>query len=259
MAKDSCDSCFDRSCRFVAPRASSSRLAWGLTAPVVRRAWQLLGPPQAAVRMAKGPLVAAAAALVAMARAQQASQCTPQYLAQVQALCCDDGRGNDVCNGGQPSRCNGNCATMFLDFYDNCELQGQDRDMDALATTCRSTVRCPESKTPQHFANLLSSVLRARRLPTASMAPVLTLLVALAVHTLHQPGRRASVRARGPLRAYLGRPREPIIHLAIQPRTRRLGSCVALPACRSAPSRRARPASAGKPPAAPGSPASPAC
>ena len=96
------------------------------------------------LKMAKpGALVAAAAALVAIARAQQASQCTPQYLAQVQALCCDDGRGNDVCNGGQPSRCNGNCATMFLDFYDNCELQGQDRDMDALATTCRSTVRRP--------------------------------------------------------------------------------------------------------------------
>lgn len=126
--------------------ARASRLAWGLTAPVVRRAWQLLGPPQAAVRMAKGALVAAAAALVATARAQQASQCSPQYLAQVQALCCDDGRGNDVCNGGQPSRCNGNCATMFLDFYDNCELQGQDRDMDALATTCRSTVRCPEAR-----------------------------------------------------------------------------------------------------------------
>ena len=64
---------------------------------------------------------------------------------QVQALCCaDPTTGADTCNGGTPTRCNGPCATMFLDFFDNCigtDGTSGDPAMDGLATTCRSTFR----------------------------------------------------------------------------------------------------------------------
>ena len=53
-----------------------------------------------------------AATLAGAANAQ--SQCTADYLAQINTLCCTDDRGRDICNGGEPTRCNGNCATMFL-------------------------------------------------------------------------------------------------------------------------------------------------
>jgi hypothetical protein len=53
-----------------------------------------------------------AATLAGAANAQ--SQCTADYLGQINTLCCTDDRGQDICNGGEPTRCNGNCATMFL-------------------------------------------------------------------------------------------------------------------------------------------------
>lgn len=53
-----------------------------------------------------------AACLAVTAKAQ--SQCSADYLAQVNTLCCADASGADTCHGGQPTRCNGNCATMFL-------------------------------------------------------------------------------------------------------------------------------------------------
>ena len=53
-----------------------------------------------------------AACLVVTAKAQ--SQCSADYLSQVNTLCCADASGQDTCHGGEPTRCNGNCATMFL-------------------------------------------------------------------------------------------------------------------------------------------------
>ena len=53
-----------------------------------------------------------AAALAGVVKAQ--SQCSADYLSQINTLCCTDDRGQDMCHGGQPTRCNGNCATMYL-------------------------------------------------------------------------------------------------------------------------------------------------
>ena len=54
-----------------------------------------------------------AAALVGVVKGQ-ASQCSAGYLEQINTLCCTDDNGRDICHGGEPTRCNGNCATMFL-------------------------------------------------------------------------------------------------------------------------------------------------
>ena len=90
-----------------------------------------------------------AAALAGVVKGQ--SQCSPDYLAQINTLCCTDASGQDICHGvcaralslclsvsvcrflsrslclhtgGEPTLCNGNCATMFL--------------VRTSATTCRS-------------------------------------------------------------------------------------------------------------------------
>eukprot|EP01043_Picozoa_sp_COSAG02_P025122 COSAG02_NODE_1401_length_12832_cov_20.599702_3_plen_100_part_00 len=53
-----------------------------------------------------------AAALAGVVKGQ--SQCSASYLAQINTLCCTNAAGQDECHGGEPTRCNGNCATMFL-------------------------------------------------------------------------------------------------------------------------------------------------
>jgi|EP01046_Picozoa_sp_COSAG06_P025134 hypothetical protein len=61
-----------------------------------------------------------AAALAGVVKAQ--SQCSADYLNQINTLCCTDDRGQDMCHGGQPTRCNGNCATMYLVPEHRCSL-----------------------------------------------------------------------------------------------------------------------------------------
>merc|ERR1719223_49467 len=87
-----------------------------------------------------------AAALAGVVKAQ--SQCSADYLAQINTLCCTGDGGQDTCHGGEPTRCNGNCATMFLDFYDNCDTSGLPPSMDTLATTCRSTFHRCSARNP---------------------------------------------------------------------------------------------------------------
>jgi hypothetical protein len=53
-----------------------------------------------------------AAALAGVVKGQ--SQCSADYLSQINQLCCTNAAGQDECHGGEPTRCNGNCATMFL-------------------------------------------------------------------------------------------------------------------------------------------------
>ena len=87
-------------------------------------------------------LLASFSAVLGVALAQEGSQCSPDYLTAIQRICCTTADGADTCNGGTPTECDGNCATLFLDFYDNCGMAGNPQ-FDPLATTCRSTFqRC---------------------------------------------------------------------------------------------------------------------
>eukprot|EP01051_Picozoa_sp_SAG22_P024074 SAG22_NODE_6506_length_846_cov_0.795181_1_plen_184_part_10 len=102
-------------------------------------------PSRSRALLAAGLLAAAGQQRPASA---QSSQCTPDYLSSMQNFCClSEETGDDLCTDGTgvPPACSGNCATLFLDYFNNCDAVGGMQDqMAGFARKCQKAFhRCP--------------------------------------------------------------------------------------------------------------------